>query len=190
MRNHHPAAPAPPGRHAVQNEQAQAEHETVADADDDRSFWGRRSFDAVAHPALPPTSSSSASQRFRRALAIGNPRLVRSAAAELPDIGIAEAAAILLVIERTEPENYERAALRWLAKLSSEGQDVDLSCVAQAATALEALPHHPGARASLAEVCRKARLAEAASVFAAGQRRFMAPGPAEVRLGTPQTAAE
>lgn len=175
MRSHHPAAVDPPGRHAVRNEQGQAEPETVADADDDRSFWGRRSFEGVADPAVPLTSSSSASQRFRAALAIGNPRLVRSAAAELPDIGIAEAAAILLVVERTEPENYERTALRWLAKLSSEGQDVDLSCVAQAATALEALPHHPDARASLAEVCRKARLPEAASVFAAGHRRSVAP---------------
>ena len=174
MRSHHPAAVDPPG-HAVRNEQAQPELETVADADDDRSFWGRRSFNGVAGPALPPTSSSSASQRFRRALASGNPRLVRSAAAELPDIGIAEAAAILLVVERTEPENYERTALRWLAKLSSEGQDVDLSCVAQAATALEALPHQPLAQAGLAEVCRKARLPEAASVFAAGQRRSAAP---------------
>jgi hypothetical protein len=175
MRNHHPAAVDPPGRHAVRDEQAHAEPETVADADDDRSFRGRRSYEGVADPGLPLTSSSSASQRFRAALEIGNPRLVRSAAAELPDLGIAESAAILLVIERTEPENYERTALRWLAKLSSEGQDVDLSCVAQAATALQALPHHSDARASLAEVCRKARLPEAASVFAAGHRRSVAP---------------
>ena len=93
------------------------------------------------------------------------------------------------MIERTEPENYERTALRWLAKLSREGEDVDLSCVAQAATALQALPHHPDARASLAEVCSKARLPEAASVFA-GHRRLSPPRPAEVRSGTPQTAAE
>ena len=81
MRNHRRAAVDPPGRHAVRNEQAQAELETVADADDDRSFWGRRSFEGVADPAVPLTSSGSAAQRFRRALTIGNPRLVRSTAA-------------------------------------------------------------------------------------------------------------
>jgi hypothetical protein len=43
--------------------------------------------------------------------------IIRAAAAELPRIGVAEAAAILLAIERLEPENSERAARRWLAKL-------------------------------------------------------------------------
>jgi hypothetical protein len=57
-------------------------------------------------------------------------RLTRS---ELPRIGVAEAAAILLVIERAEPEKYERTALRWLAKLATESREVDLAGLAQAA---------------------------------------------------------
>jgi hypothetical protein len=123
-------------------------------------------------PAAVDDDQTTASQRFRRALAIGNPRLVRAAAAELPDIGIAEAAAILLVIEQTEPDNYERTALRWLAQLSTEGHDVALGDVAQAAMALDALPRQPATREILAEVCRRAGLPEAASVFAADHRRF------------------
>jgi len=59
---------------------------------------------------------------------------VRAAAAALPRIGLAEAAAILLVIERTEPENYEHTALRWLARLAAEGPDVGLTAIAHAAT--------------------------------------------------------
>src|SRR5438045_162077 len=104
---------------------------------------------------VPMTSRGSPYQRFRRAVQIGNPMLVRAAPAELPRIGLAEAAAILLVIERAEPERYERTARRWLAKLTAEA-DVDLAGIAAAAIALEALPQEPGARGQLAEVCRSA----------------------------------
>jgi hypothetical protein len=139
--------------------------------DDDWDFWGRHSADGFGGSALPMPSQASASQRFRRALEIGNPRQVRAAAAELPDIGIAEAAAILLVIERTEPENYEPTARAWLAQLATDQGDVDLGAIAQAATALQALPREPRARESLAEVCERAGLEDAASVFASGRRR-------------------
>ena len=100
----------------------------------------------------------------QRALQIGNPMLVRAAAAELPRIGLADAAAILLVIERAEPARYERAAIRWLAKLAAEA-DVDLAGLVAAAIALEALPRELGARGQLAEVCRSAGLGDAARVF-------------------------
>jgi len=111
------------------------------------------------------TSQGSPYQRFRRALATGNPTIVRAAAAELPRIGIAEAAAILLVLERADPEHYERAALRWLTMLTSEARNIDLHGVAEAALALAALPAEPGALGALAEVCSGAGLAEAAAVF-------------------------
>jgi hypothetical protein len=145
----------------------------VGSLDDDWDFWGHSSPDEEEYleVAEPSTGShNGASQRFRRALAEGNPRQVRAAAAELPDIGVAEAAAILLVIERTEPENYELTALQWLAKLATEGHEVGLKDLAQAATALEALPHEPSVRAALAEVCLQAGLPEVASVFDADER--------------------
>jgi hypothetical protein len=175
MRDHYRAASDPTGRHGAPNQQPEAELENAAGPDDDRSFWARPSAAGLAGTALPMTNQSSAARRFQRALAIGNPRLVRAAAAELPDIGLAEAAAILLVIERTEPENYEHTALRWLAKLATEAPHVDLSGLAHAATALEALPHEPAARATLAEICTTAGLPEAASVFASEHRSPMPP---------------
>jgi hypothetical protein len=155
----------------------------IENLDDDWSFWGPHTPDAdgVDLTESSTGSQSSASQRFRRALAAGNPRQVRAAAAELPDIGVAEAAAILLVIERTEPENYEPTALQWLAKLATEGHDVDLRGLAQAATALEALPHEPSVRAALAEVCLRAGLPEVASVFDADERGSLV--SAEAPLG-------
>jgi hypothetical protein len=181
MRNHHRAAyPGPTARRTNKpqwsSRSGRSPMTTGASGDD-------RPLDGVADPvALPMTRHSSASQRFQRALASGNPRLVRAAAAELPAVGIAEAAAIVLVIERTEPENHERTALRWLAKLTTAGQHVDLSGVAHAATALEALPHELGARATLAEICRTAGLPEAAPVFAVDHRRSVYPGLAPPRL--------
>src|SRR3712207_7447738 len=91
------------------------------------------------------TSSGSPYARFQRALATGNLTLVRTAAAELPRIGVAEAAAILLVILHTEPAQYERAAVRWLGRLCLERRSVDLAGLSRAAVALGALPQHPDA---------------------------------------------
>ena len=94
--------------------------------------------------------------------------IIRAAAAELPRIGLEHAAAMLLVLERVEPEKYEMAARRWLAMLCQERQSkVDLLGVAQAAAALDALPsRRPAACAALAAVCERAGLKDAARVFA------------------------
>ena len=168
--DYHRASCEPTGRHGTPKQQLQAEPENAAGHEDDRSVWRRPPTEDLAGSALPITSQSGAVRRFQRALAIGNPRLVRAAAAELPDISLAEAAAILLVIERTEPENYEHTALRWLARLATEAAHVDLSGVAQAATALQALPHAPAARATLAAICTTAGLADAARAFVSDHR--------------------
>jgi hypothetical protein len=169
MRNHLRAASLTQGRRGTTNELDPPDLDTEAAPDDDRSFWARSSVDGYPDPGSPVMLHGSPVQRFQRALASGNPRRVRSAAAGLPDIGIAEAAAILLVIERTEPENYERAALRWLAKLATAEGGIGLIGFARAAIALEALPREPSARGTLAEICRAAGLPEAVAVFA-GER--------------------
>jgi HEAT repeat protein len=114
------------------------------------------------------TSSGSPYARFQRALATGNLNVIRAAAAELPRIGIAEAAAILLVILRAEPAQYERAAVRWLGRLCLERGRVGLADLSRAAAALDALPDRPqAARPALAEVCRRAGQERAAAVFGA-----------------------
>src|SRR3954447_4721168 len=158
MRNHAHAFSGPPWRHDAPSLHPYAEPATAAGVDDRRNFWERPSPNRLGDAGLTMTGAGSADQRFQRALADGNPRLVRAAAAELPDIGIAEAAAILLVIERSEPDNYEPTALRWLARLATAGPPLDLRIVAEAATALEALPHRPDARATLAALCTRAGL--------------------------------
>jgi hypothetical protein len=112
------------------------------------------------------TSSGSPYARFQRALATGNLDVVRAAAAELPRIGVAEAAAMLLVILRSEPDQYERAAVRWLGRLCLERKRVGLEDLGSAAAALLALPRQPhAARSLLAEVCSRAGQEQAAAVF-------------------------
>ena len=116
------------------------------------------------------TSSGSPYSRFQRALATGNLNVIRAAAAELPRIGIAEAAAILLVILRAEPEQYERAAVRWLGRLCLDRQRVGLADLSRAAAALVALPERPGtARRQLADICRRSGQEQAAAVFRVGR---------------------
>lgn len=114
------------------------------------------------------TSQRSPYSRFWRALDGGNMLMIRAAAADRPRIGLEHAASMLLVLERSEPANYERAALRWLAMLCDEhDSELDLLGVAQAA-ALDALPaRRPAACAALAAVCERAGLKDAARVFAA-----------------------
>ena len=75
---------------------------------------------------------------------------------------------MLLVIERAEPERYQRAALRWLAMVCEErGARVDLAAIAQAAIALDGLPGQRATScATLAAVCDRAGLPDAARVFA------------------------
>jgi hypothetical protein len=108
------------------------------------------------------TSQGGATARFRRALQTGNLLLIRAAAAELPRIGLGDAAAILLVIEQRARETFERAALRWLARLCQESRRVCLEDAAVAA--LEQLPAL-GARQTLAALCQRLGEREAAAVF-------------------------
>lgn len=105
-------------------------------------------------------------ERWRHALSTGDLGRIRAAAAELPRIGIAEAAAMLLVIEHAEPDTYERAAKRWISMLCLQRTEVTLSDIAQAAMALEVLPQTPDtARGVLADVCRQAGMEDVAAEF-------------------------
>lgn len=64
--------------------------------------------------------------RFQRALKTGNLAVIRNAAAELPRVDLDDALAVCMAIRDSDPERFERAALRWLARFCSErAQDVD-----------------------------------------------------------------
>ena len=89
------------------------------------------------------TSDGSAYTRFRRALDAGNELLVIAAARELPRIGLEDALRICLLIRGTDPDRYERAAVRWLGRFALEARNVTIDALRQAADALDALPSRP-----------------------------------------------
>jgi hypothetical protein len=64
--------------------------------------------------------AGNAYPRFQRALATGNLHLIRAAAAELPQVDLVDALAVCMAIRDAEPQRFERAALRWLARYAVE----------------------------------------------------------------------
>ena len=65
----------------------------------------------VAVRALPPS------------LDTGNLALIRTAAAELPQVNLDDALRICLVIREREPESFDKAACRWLARYAMDPRD-------------------------------------------------------------------
>lgn len=99
------------------------------------------------------TSDGSPYTRFHRALATGNLYLVRTAAAELPQVQLSDALQILPLM-RDDEVLYERAALRWIGRFCLECNTASLEEVEAVGQALRLLLDHPGpAMDTLAEVC-------------------------------------
>ena len=109
------------------------------------------------------TSDGSPYARFQRALRIGRLSLVRAAAAELPRIDLDDALSICLLISEQDEERYERAAVRWLARMSLEVPTIRIEDLRAGLLAFEALPENPvGARTALADLCVRHGLERAA----------------------------
>ncbi len=115
------------------------------------------------------TSQGSPYARFQRALRIGRLSMVRAAAAELPRVGLEDALEIVCLIEQQDSERYERAAVRWLARLCLEAPTVGITDLRDGMLAFEALPENPeGAHRALAELCARHGLVRAALTLARG----------------------
>ena len=81
--------------------------------------------------------------RFRRALALRDLDLIRHAAAELPRVPLADAAAICALLADAEPGRFDRAACRWLARYALEARDVTLEAIDEALGALQTMRERP-----------------------------------------------
>jgi hypothetical protein len=100
---------------------------------------------------------------FRRCLARGDLAGVRAAAVELPVVDLTDALRICLLMAQQGDRRFERAAVRWLARLSLEAPTVGIEDLRQGLVAFEALPYNPaGARQALAELCSRHGLQRAA----------------------------
>jgi hypothetical protein len=101
------------------------------------------------------TSDGSPYTRFRRSLATGDLVLIRAAAAELAHIGLGDALCVCMAIRDAEPQRFERAALRWIARYCVERPTVTLRDVRTATEAFERMAQRPeDALTTLQELCR------------------------------------
>lgn len=100
-------------------------------------------------------SQGSAYARFQRAVKTGNLTLIRSAAAELPRVELVDALAICLAIREREPQRFERAALRWLARFCLERRKATIAQVQAAAWAFDNLTDEPAALETLKRLCAR-----------------------------------
>ena len=106
--------------------------------------------------------------RFRAALRSGNLTSVRLAAAELPQVDLTDALAICLLMGAQDDPRFERAAVRWLARLCLERPDLSLEDLRHGAVALDALPANgDAARQSLADLCQRLRIHDAVCLLQA-----------------------
>lgn len=80
---------------------------------------------------------------FQQALDSGSLQRVLNIARQMPSVSLRDALRIVELMR--DEETYERAAVRWLGRLATEGRDVDLETIAKAALALDALPDQPDA---------------------------------------------
>jgi hypothetical protein len=119
------------------------------------------------------TSEGHVGAHFRRAIDAGNLSVVRALAHELAQVPLADALAIVLLLARREPDNYPRAAARFIGRLALE-RPVDLDDLSAATTALLALPH--AGAAELQALCHDWGVAWRPP-------RRLPPGPGASRLG-------
>jgi hypothetical protein len=100
------------------------------------------------------TSDGSPYPRFQRALKTGNLTIIRTAAAELPRIGLRDALQICLLVRGHDGDRFERAAVTWLGRFALEARDVTIDAIQTAAAAFDAMPDQPQrAMESLGELC-------------------------------------
>lgn len=109
------------------------------------------------------TAQGSAYTRLDRALATGDPLIVRMAAVECPRLSMADALRIVLVHARADRERYPRLAARWVGKLARE-QPLSIDDVDVLVAALLDLGQDYGAGCqALEDAAMRLRLADVAT---------------------------
>lgn len=86
------------------------------------------------------TAQGSPLNRYARAVRGGNVFLAELAAREAGHLPLPEALGLLTLYARGDQQKYERAAVRWLVRLTLEKPGLTLGDAQLAATALASLP--------------------------------------------------
>jgi hypothetical protein len=103
------------------------------------------------------TSQGHAYARFRRALKSGNVHLALAAAAELRQVGLADALSLLLLIREDNPVLYDKAAARWFARYAAEDRYLLLRDARELLDLLDGVGRHDQVAVVRLEWWRRAR---------------------------------
>ncbi len=100
------------------------------------------------------TAQGSAYTRFRRALGSGSALMAMAAASELDHIELEDALGLCLLLARARDDRFDRAAGRWLGRLTIERSlgAADLQMATAALAVLRDRPDDSRARLTLEEV--------------------------------------
>lgn len=85
---------------------------------------------------------------FIQALEAGDLARVKKMAAELPVVSLSDAARILALIRTQEPDQFDRAAVRWMARYATERANT-VEDLGRAVDALDMMREDAGAYATL-----------------------------------------
>ena len=89
-------------------------------------------------------NAGSPGPRLRRAIATRNMLLVETSALEVRYVDLKDALAIVSIMAETDDPRFERAAAKWLARVSAERR-LSLAEIRRASALLEVLPNNPQA---------------------------------------------
>lgn len=102
------------------------------------------------------TSQGSPHARLQRALTSRNALVAWATASEVPHVSLDDALALCLLLAESDPARFERAAVRWHARLCHEVRGLTIDESALALSALRALPGRgrEAAGQALASLCQ------------------------------------
>jgi hypothetical protein len=89
------------------------------------------------------TSQAAPQVRFRRAIDARSVRLAELCALEMRHLMLADALELVVLYAETNDAKFDRAACRWLSRLTIERDGLTLAEAQLAASALLALPTNP-----------------------------------------------
>ena len=95
------------------------------------------------------TAQGSPLTRFRRAVERESVILAETAAHEAGYLTLQDALALTALYARAGDPKFDKAAIRWLARLALEADDLELEDLQLAAAALQALPRRPDSALSV-----------------------------------------
>jgi hypothetical protein len=88
------------------------------------------------------TSQGHRYAQFQRALKTGNAHLALAAAAEVRQVGLADALSLLLLIREDKPVLYDKAAVRWFAKYGADDRYLLLRDARELVDLLDGIGRH------------------------------------------------